>query len=109
VKELGPADSISEEAKELGPADSIYGLIIQENILTSQIEKLKEELRILTEEKSIVQAANVIEVNVRTVIMILQFSLYFKNISFNVSILRAICFDFLKYYSSIKFKKIRRQ
>lgn len=57
--------------KELGPADSTYGLIIQNDILMSQIEILKEELKILTEEKSIAQAAKVIKANVRTVLMMI--------------------------------------
>lgn len=71
VKELGPSDFMCEEVKELGPEDSTYGLIIQNNILMSQIEVLKEEFRILTEEKSIVEAAEVIKMNVCTVLLML--------------------------------------
>lgn len=71
TKETGPADSRSEEVKELGPADSTYGLIIQNDILMSQIEILKEELKFLTEEKSIAQAAEVIKANVRTALMMI--------------------------------------
>jgi hypothetical protein len=91
AKELKPSDSMSEEVKELGPADSTYGLIIQNNILMSQIE---EELKILTEEKSIAQAAEVIKANVRTVLMMIK--KHFQSKIFHVPLLHAFYFDFLK-------------